>query len=109
MKICFVAWSDFGIGGVPKVLTCLMDALSRNHDVSLYSLKNLPQSGINGINREQIHIYCKEMNLYEKVRRSAAKPLCSAPPSAAGYTRPRATRQASKRHWRTTSININMM
>ena len=32
MKICFVAWSDFGIGGVPKVLTCLMDALSRNHD-----------------------------------------------------------------------------
>ena len=56
MKICFVAWSDFGIGGVPKVLTCLMDALSRNHDVSLYSLKNLPQSGINGINREQIHI-----------------------------------------------------
>ena len=72
MKICFVAWSDFGIGGVPKVLTCLMDALSRNHDVSLYSLKNLPQSGIHGINREQIHIYCKEMNLYEKVRRSAA-------------------------------------
>ena len=51
MKICFVAWSDFGIGGVPKVLTCLMDALSRNHDVSLYSLKNLPQSGIHGINR----------------------------------------------------------
>ena len=47
------------------MLTCLMDALSRNHDVSLYSLKNLPQSGIHGINREQIHIYCKEMNLYE--------------------------------------------
>ena len=45
------------------MLTCLMDALSRNHDVSLYSLKNLPQSGIHGINREQIHIYCKEMNL----------------------------------------------
>lgn len=39
MKICFVAWSDFGIGGVPRVLTCLMDALSRKHDVSLYSLK----------------------------------------------------------------------
>ncbi|WP_300776326.1 hypothetical protein [uncultured Akkermansia sp.] len=100
MKICFVAWSDFGIGGVPKVLTCLMDALSRNHDVSLYSLKNLPQSGINGINREQIHIYCKEMNLYEKVRRSAADILVSKTPlfsSAPGYTRPRATRQASKR------------
>ncbi len=80
MKICFVAWSDFGIGGVPKVLTCLMDALSRNHDVSLYSLKNLPQSGINGINREQIHIYCKEMNLYEKVRRSAADILVSKTP-----------------------------
>lgn len=80
MKICFVAWSDFGIGGVPKVLTCLMDTLSRNHDVSLYSLKNLPQSGINGINREQIHIYCKEMNLYEKVRRSAADILVSKTP-----------------------------
>lgn len=80
MKICFVAWSDFGIGGVPKVLTCLMDALSRNHDVSLYSLKNLPQSGIHGINREQIHIYCKEMNLYEKVRRSAADILVTKTP-----------------------------
>ena len=80
MKICFVAWSDFGIGGVPRVLTCLMDALSRKHDVSLYSLKNLPQSGIQGINREQIHIYCREMNLYEKIRRSAADILvCKTP------------------------------
>ena len=62
------------------MLTCLMDALSRNHDVSLYSLKNLPQSGIHGINREQIHIYCKEMNLYEKVRRSAADFLVTKTP-----------------------------
>ena len=80
MKICFVAWSDFGIGCVPRVLTCLMDALSRKHDVSLYSLKNLPQSGIQGIDREQIHIYCREMNLYEKIRRSAADVLvCKTP------------------------------
>ena len=79
MKICFVAWSDFGIGGVPRVLTCLMDALSRKPDVSLYSLKNLPQSGIQGIDREQIHIYCREMNLYEKIRRSAADVLVCNP------------------------------
>lgn len=57
-----------------------MDALSRKHDVSLYSLKNLPPSGIQGINREQIHIYCREMNLYEKIRRSAADVLvCKTP------------------------------
>ena len=80
MKICFVAWSDFGIGGVPRVLTCLMDALSRKHDVSLYSLKNLPQSAIKGSDREQIHIYFSEMNLYQKIRRSAADVLvCKTP------------------------------
>lgn len=80
MNICFVAWSDFGIGGIPRVLTCLMNALSRNHDVSLYSLKNLPQSDAYRMNREQIHIYCKEMNLYEKIRRSAADILVSRTP-----------------------------
>lgn len=80
MNICFVAWSDFGIGGVPRVLTCLMNALSRNHDVSLYSLKNLPQADAYGMNREQIHICCKEMNLYEKMRRSAADILVSRTP-----------------------------
>lgn len=80
MKICFVAWSDFGIGGVSRVLTCLMNALSHEHDVSLYSLKNFPQSDAYGINRKQIRIYCKEMNLYEKIRRSTADILVSKTP-----------------------------
>lgn len=80
MKICFVAWSDFGIGGVPRVLTGLMNSLSREHDVSLYSLKNLPQSDAYVINREQIHIYCREMTLYEKIRRSAVDFLVNKTP-----------------------------
>ena len=39
MNICFIAWERFGVGGVSRVLTRIMNALCREHEISVYCLR----------------------------------------------------------------------
>ena len=42
MNICFIAWEHFGVGGVSRVLTRIMNALCREHEISVYCLRRPP-------------------------------------------------------------------
>lgn len=70
MNICFIAWERFGVGGVSRVLTRIMNALCREHEISVYCLRRPPLENAYGLDLENIRFFHHEMNVYEKMRRS---------------------------------------
>ena len=70
MKVCFIAWEKFGVGGVSRALTQTANALTNRHEVSIYCLRKAPIIDAYGLNRSKIRMFHHEMNLYEKIRRS---------------------------------------
>lgn len=102
MNICFIAWEQFGVGGVSRVLTRIMNALSQEHDISVYCLKQAPLINAYGLELEKIKFFHTEMNLYEKIRRTLMDkiirktPLCSSSWGARLYASLRYTHSFKK-------------
>lgn len=80
MNICFIAWERFGVGGVSRVLTRIINALSEEHSISVYCLKRPPLINTYGLNLDKIRFFHHEMNTYEKVRRSLLDKMVSKTP-----------------------------
>lgn len=103
MKICFIAWERFGVGGVSRVLTRVMNALAREHEISVYCLRQPPLENAYGLNLDRIRFFHHEMSLYEKIRRSVMDrlvtrtPLFSSAAGARAYALLRYTRAFKKR------------
>lgn len=103
MKICFIAWEHFGVGGVSRVLTRVMNALAPDHEISVYCLRQPPLENAYGLDLDRIRFFHHEMNLYEKVRRSVMDrlvtrtPLFSSPAGARAYALLRYTHSFKKR------------
>lgn len=70
MKICFIANEKFGIGGVSRVLSRILNSLCEEHEISLYLLRNPPLINAYGIKINKIAFYHREMSFIEKIRRS---------------------------------------
>lgn len=80
MNICFIAWEHFGVGGVSRVLTRIMNALCREHEISVYCLRRPPLENAYGLDLENIRFFHHEMNVYEKMRRSVMDRLVTRTP-----------------------------
>ena len=80
MNICFIAWERFGVGGVSRVLTRIMNALCREHEISVYCLRRPPLENAYGLDLENIRFFHHEMNVYEKMRRSVMDRLVTRTP-----------------------------
>lgn len=113
MNICFIAWEHFGVGGVSRVLTRIMNALCREHEISVYCLRRPPLENAYGLDLENIRFFHHEMNVYEKMRRSVMDRLvtrtpCSPPPQAPARTLSCGTRIPLKSASPATSTATNM-
>lgn len=103
MNICFIAWEHFGVGGVSRVLTRIMNALCREHEISVYCLRRPPLENAYGLDLENIRFFHHEMNVYEKMRRSVMDrlvtrtPLFSSSAGARAYAFLRYTHSFKKR------------
>lgn len=103
MNICFIAWERFGVGGVSRVLTRIMNALCREHEISVYCLRRPPLENAYGLDLENIRFFHHEMNVYEKIRRSVTDrlvtrtPLFSSSAGARAYAFLRYTHSFKKR------------
>ena len=103
MNICFIAWERFGVGGVSRVLTRIMNALCREHEISVYCLRRPPLENAYGLDLENIRFFHHEMNVYEKMRRSVMDrlvtrtPLFSSSAGARAYAFLRYTHSFKKR------------
>ena len=103
MNICFIAWERFGVGGVSRVLTRIMNALCREHEISVYCLRRPPLENAYGLDLENIRFFHHEMNVYEKIRRSVMDrlvtrtPLFSSSAGARAYAFLRYTHSFKKR------------
>lgn len=68
MKICFIAWTTFTHGGIPRVITTLANELCKRHDITILCLKKNP-GNVYGLNLSKIELVSYEQNTFSKIRR----------------------------------------